>query len=414
MMKRFAQIFLKCFLVLFAALVLVFSATGLSPIYRFGEPRPFEGPDIFDPYAHDCSACGEVCLDTAGCGKTQAWTRANLHTHTIVKGIFNECHHTPREVYDTLAGFGYGIVTFSNHNRLTVQPFDSCLQVNLYEHGYNLCKYHKNVFGCKVVCHFDHLLPVLASQRQFQMDMLLKDCDFIQLNHPARTNFTTASHMRKLSGYRLIELDSGKTTEQDYWDEALSAGHYSFGTANDDLHFPDISWKTAVRCNFINTPSARYEDLKEALLGGDFYSMRVPDYGGGDWRKKHEMNAQLPEIQEIGLRGECIVLRLSVPADSIKVKGQGGATLAIANGTDSLRYHFRDCDSYARVTAYFADGCVIYTNPFARYDKRISDSPFREASHSISWPLTILYNLGLLLIVIICIYLIIKILKKKS
>lgn len=410
-MRRFAQIFLKCSAVLLALLVLVLSATGLSPIYRFAKPLPFSGPDIFDPYA--CGTHGACDDCERDCGKTKKWKRANLHTHTIVDGIFNECHHTPQEVYDSLAGFGYDIVTFSNHNKLTVHPFDSSLQVQLYEHGYNLCKYHKNVFGCTEVCHFDHLLPVLASQRQFQMDLLLKGCDFIQFNHPARTNFTTAAHMRKLSGYRLIELDSGKTAEQEYWDEALSAGHYSYGTANDDLHFPDISWKTAVRCNFIKSPTARYEDLKEALLGGDFYSMRVPDYGSGDWRKKHEMNAQLPEIQEIGLKDNCIVLRLSQPADSIKVKGQGGETLALLRDTAGICYPFRDCDSYARVTAYFADGCVIYTNPFARYDKRLSDSPFREASHSISWPLTILYNLALLLLAALCIYFITNIIRKK-
>ena len=47
--------------------------------------------------------------------------------------------------------------------------------------------------------------------------------------------------MQKLGGYRIMELDSGKSTENEYWDWALSAGHYSFGLANDDLHYPDKS-----------------------------------------------------------------------------------------------------------------------------------------------------------------------------
>ena len=48
-----------------------------------------------------------------------------------------------------------------------------------------------------------------------------------------------------------MELDSGKSTENEYWDWALSAGHYSFGLANDDLHYPDKSSRIAVRCNFL-------------------------------------------------------------------------------------------------------------------------------------------------------------------
>lgn len=80
--------------------------------------------------------------------------------------------------------FGYDIVTFSNHNELTVHPYDPLLQVNVYEHGYNLFKYHKLVFGCSDVNLFDHLVPLFASQKQFQLDLLGKESDFIQMNHP--------------------------------------------------------------------------------------------------------------------------------------------------------------------------------------------------------------------------------------
>ena len=412
-MKKFLIITIKSVVAIALTALLAITVTGVSPIYDFTDPEPFSGPDIYNPYgSRDSSFC---------------WKRANLHTHTKVEGIFNECNHTPREVYDSLAGFGYEIVAFSNHNRLTTHPEGLEYQTDSYEHGYNLCKFHKNVFGCTELCRFDNLLPVLASQRQFQLDLLQKSCEFIQLNHPTRTDFTTASQMRKLSGYRLIELDSGKTTEQEYWDEALSAGHYSCGTANDDLHFPDRSWKIAVRCNFISTPSSRYEDLKKALISGNFYSMRVPDYGSGDWATKHAKNTQLPEIQGIGLRNNTVWMKLSQPADSIKLTGQGASVLASCRNSDELSYRFRECDTYARFTAYFADGAVIYSNPFARYNAcgdSCSDGghdcgdkgcrPFRVAEHSVNIPLTILFNLMLLLFAVGEIYLIIKLFRKKK
>ncbi len=147
-------------------------------------------------------------------------------------------------------------------------PYDPALQVNVYEHGINLFKYHKLVFGAPKVHLFDHLIPLFASQKQFQLDLLGRDADFIQMNHPLRTNGTSKPHMERLGGYRIMELDSGESTENDYWDWALSAGHYSFGLANDDLHHPERSSAIGVRCNFLHTPSAHYNDLKTTLLRG--------------------------------------------------------------------------------------------------------------------------------------------------
>lgn len=383
--------------VVMIALMAIF-ATSVSPVYIFDGPQPFSGPDIFNPYRN---------LDTAYC-----WKRANFHTHTRVESIFNECDYWPGEVYDALEKFGYDIVTFSNHNRLTDHPFDESLQVNVYEHGYNLFKYHKLVFGSEKVNRFDHLLPLFAFQKQFQLDLLGKDSDFIQMNHPLRTNGTSLSHMQKLSGYRIMELDSGKTTENEYWDWALSAGHYSFGLANDDLHYPDRSSRIAVRCSFLCTPSATYEDIRRILLEGCYYSMRVPDYGHGDWETKYAGNMDLPYIGAIGLDGDTIHMRLSEKADSIKVTGQGHTLLAQATDTSAIVYTMKPEDHYARMTAYFPDGEVIYTNPFARYDASVTNGPYTDGTHSVNILLTILYNMLLLILTCCTATLLIKTIRK--
>lgn len=281
---------------------------------------------------------------------------------------------------------------------MTLHPYDSLLQVNVYEHGINLFKYHKLVFGCDEVNRFDHLIPLFASQKQFQLDLLGKESDFIQMNHPLRTTGTSKSHMQKLGGYRIMELDSGKSTENEYWDWALSAGHYSFGLANDDLHYPDKSSRIAVRCNFLHCPSARYEDIKETLLGGCYYAMRIPDYGHGDWEVKYARNRNLPSVEKIGLDGETIYIALSRQADSIKVTGQDHTTLSLARNSSAASYTMRDNDPYARITAYFPDGEVIYTNPFARYDASVAQTPYMAPAHTVNIPLTILFNFTLLVL----------------
>ena len=366
--------------------VMVVLGTSVSAIYDFREPKPFEGKDIYNPYASFDSSIG--------------WKRALFHCHTRVEGPFplNECPSWPDAVQDTLFGLGYDIVTFSNHNEITAHPTDPELQVNVYEQGYNIFKYHKLVFGSEKVIHYDNLLPWMASQRQFEMQYLDRSSDFIQLNHPYRTNFTSRHIMECLSGYEITELDTGISTENEYWDWALSAGHYSFGLANDDLHHPERSWCVGVRCNFVNSPSGRYEDIRKTLTEGCFYAMRVPDYGNGDWDAKHEGNRNLPYIEDIGLRDSTIYIKLSAPAD-IRVTGQDHARLAFVSASDSLEYSFRPEDHYARITAFFPGGEVIYTNPFARYDSSDCDgAPFDKAPQKANLLLTILYNLALALL----------------
>lgn len=382
--RKAGVLLLKFIGVVFFIILFAIVATSVSPVYNFSEARPFSGPDIFNPYA---SLKG---LDSI------PWKRANFHTHTRVKGIFNECEYWPDQTDSAYRKFGYDIVTFSNHNELTVHPYDTALQVNVYEHGINLFKYHKLVFGCESVNRFDNLLPLFVFQKQFQLDLLGKESDFIQMNHPLRTGGTSEFQMRRLEGYRLMELDSGKSKENEYWDWALSAGRYSFGLANDDLHYPDRSGKMAVRCNFLYCPSARYEDIKKTLLSGGYYAMRVPDYGRGDWEVKYARNRNLPSVKEIGLDSATVFISLSQKADSIKFIGQNHTTLALAKDAMKAGYDMKPDDPYVRITAYFPDGEVIYSNPFARYDASVSDSPYREPSNTVNIPLTVLFNLAVL------------------
>ena len=382
--RKAGVVLLKFLGIVFFIALFAIVATSVSPVYNFSEARPFSGPDIFNPYA---SLEGVDSIP---------WKRANFHTHTRVKGIFNECEYWPDQTDSAYRKFGYDIVTFSNHNELTVHPYDTSLQVNVYEHGINIFKYHKLVFGCESVNRFDNLLPLFVFQKQFQLDLLAKESDFIQMNHPLRTGGTSEYQMRRLEGYRLMELDSGKSKENEYWDWALSAGRYSFGLANDDLHYPDRSGKMAVRCNFLYCPSARYKDIKKTLLSGGYYAMRVPDYGHGDWEVKYAKNRNLPSVNKIGLDSTTVFISLSQKADSIKFIGQNHTTLALAKDAYEAEYDMKQEDSYVRITAYFPEGEVIYSNPFARYDASVSDSPYREPSNTVNIPLTALFNLAVL------------------
>ena len=401
MIKRILRALVKLVAALISLFVLTLVISSVGPVYRFRAPKPFEGQDIFNPYAS---------LDTA-----EGWKRSAFHTHTRVKGPWpmNECPEWPAYVDSVYRVLGYDIITFSNHNEITTHPYDTALQVNVYEHGYSIPQYHLLVFGSEKVNHWDPLLPLTASQKQFALDYLGKTSDFIQMNHPYRVRFSRKSHLEKVSGYEIMELDTHISTENEYWDWALSAGHYSFGLANDDLHFPDRHEKIAIRCNFVQTPSGSYEDIRKALLGGCYYSMRVPDYGNGNWEEKIARNHCLPTVENIGLRdGNTIFVKLSHKADSIRVNGQDHATLSLACNVDSLAYTLRADDPFARFTAFFPDGAVIYSNPFARYDASAGPFPPKEAPQPVNWVLTLLYNLLLFALAAALVAGLVKLLKR--
>lgn len=364
--------------------VCIVLATSLSPIYNFAEPKPFSGSDIFNPYRN---------VDTI-----TTWKRANFHTHTRIESPLNECEYSPEATVEAYDKLGYDIVTITNHNYRTPHPRHEEYAL-AYEHGYNLLKYHKLVFGAERVMLFDHLLPILPSQRQWQLDMLGAECDFLQINHPLRTPLTSDDIMRKLSGYMIMELDSGHSTECEYWDVALSAGHYSFGLANDDLHHPDRSDKIARRCNFLFSPSTEWRDVARTLREGGYYSMRLPDYGSGDWEQKYAANSNLPRITSIGVNGNTIYLSLSQKAEKIVAYGSEHRTLVELSNADRVDYLLAHNEPYARFVIYFDSGEVIYTNPFARYDKSRGDYPTTNSEHSVNITLTILYNL---LLVALC------------
>jgi hypothetical protein len=111
------------------------------------------------------------------------------------------------------------------------------------------------------------------------------------------------------------------------------------------------------------------------------------------------------------VEGDTLFLQLSAPADSIRVNGQDHATLSLVEGADALRYPMGPEEPYARFTAFFPDGAVLYTNPFARYDASVQESPFNPAPQPVNIPLTLLWNLLLSVLMAGTLWLLIKLWK---
>ncbi len=400
------KITIKLFISTFLVIIAGISILSISPIYRFTPPRPLSGEHIYNPYEQFDTALG--------------WKKACFHTHTKVDKGINECPCYPDVVYDEYMDYGYDILGFANHQALTPHPYDSTLYIGSYEHGYNLLKFHLIPFGSGQVRKFDHILPILNSQKQFMIDLLSKDADMVQFNHPSRTSAVNAKTMQTLTGYRLIEADAGfqendhgSGTRLSHWDKALSAGRYCHNIINDDNHDPLRFNRIARRCSWINTPTAQYDDIRESLLSGNFYSSRIPDYGNGNKEIKVKKNLSLPYIENIGLNDDTVFMQLSKPAQRIYIISQNGAIVDSVLNSAYTAYTMQSSDPYIRLTAYYEDGYTIYTNAFARYPEG-SNSPYVILDHPIQWGLTILFNFLLLLITALAIYLICRLYRNKK
>lgn len=388
----------RAFLSLVVVVVVAILATSVSPIYDFAPAEPFSGADIFNPYA-DFSSDME-------------WKRSSLHTHTRVEGPLNECDFSAEEVWRKYQDFGYDIVGISNHNEITPHPATE-QDIRIYEHGYNLRNFHKLVIGTESVMRFDALYPLFASQAQWQLDMLAGRCAVLQLNHPSRSALLDSTKLSKIAGYDIMELSGFNAyLENLHWDWALSAGRYSFALLNDDLHYPDRSGRFAVRCGFIGAESCATEDIIRALKSGCFYSMRLPDYGAGDWEVKRERNMMLPEVENIGLRGDTIFIKLSSSAEQIRVIGQNHTLLGRVADCDSMGYRLCDKDSYARFVVSYPDSLIIMTNAFARYDRATMSSPADRVYYTPNTLATVLYNIMVVLLLVLVLVVYVKIIKR--
>ena len=122
---------------------------------------------------------------------------------------------------------------------------------------------------------------------------------------------------------------------------------------------------------------------------------------------------RLPAIRQIGMAGDTIKMTLTERADSIRINGQDHATLKLAQNTDSISYVLQAEEPYARLTAYFPGGEVIYTNPFARYDASQADSPYNNEHQPLNRVLTVLWNLFLLACIAGTLYLLVSLYKRK-
>lgn len=371
--------------------VVAAASTGylFAPVYDFADPQPFSGEGIYNPY-------DGVDFSTA--------KKAIFHFHTTR----SDGRDSPRAMVAAYRNMGYDIVSVADHHRITPTGSAQDEELRTYEHGLNAHRFHNVVFGADHPCHFQLPLWQTTSQRYETLRRLKNDFPIVELNHPRSVRGLTPEQMRLLSHYDYIEADRNLDNERTLWDTALSAGHYSFIMAGDDLH--DLARADAIgrQLTFVMSSGTDATSVMNALGQGHTYSVRVRN------PSQHRDSVYIPKVVAVEFDRDTIGVAFSDPAE-IRFVGQNGEVRKTEYSATCASYRFAGEDTYVRVEARFdlRGGTVIYLNPLARHSPD-SNKSANAVYASLDKPLTILSVTAHALFIILSVTAIVLLFRRKK
>ena len=315
------------------------------PEYRYPPAAPFRGTSWYNPYA----------------GVSGRWLKANFHAHSrswlgLTNGALSDS-----EVIARYRAMGYDLPGLSNYQRVDGGRLDDPRFLPIYEHGFGVAKVHALAIAPTRVVWFDFPLGQTLAMKQYGIDRLRAASALVAVVHPRMRHAYEPADMRRLAGYRLLEvLHAGDPPATAFWDAALSAGRVVWAIGDDDSHDlrrmnegglswtmvaaregPGVSWRGAVI---------------EALRAGRSYAVS----GRGA--------VEDVRLTSLVLRGDTLVVRCDRSAVGFTLVGQEGRVLALRGAGVEARYVVRPTDSYVR-TVIRGPRTTLYLNPIIRADQ---------------------------------------------
>lgn len=221
------------------------------------------------------------------------WYKGNTHTHTLN----SDGDSAPDEVVRWYREHGYNFLFITDHefitnaaplNALFAKP-DSFLVIQGQEvtDSAEGKPYHLNGLGMTKVV-MPNKLPTAVETLQKNINDVVATGAVVQINHPNFGWALTADHLKKLSGYSLLEIHNGhflvnnlggggSPSAEELWDSVLSSGKKVFAIADDDVHsikrVGDPNSATPGRgWIYVRAATLSEESILTALKQGNFYA----------------------------------------------------------------------------------------------------------------------------------------------
>ena len=371
-MLKIGKVTLKVLVILFTIANVFYIQTE---IYNFDEPKPFEGPNIYNPYQN---------WDTTGLLK------ANLHAHTTAWGGTTNGENSPKQLIEAYQEKDYDVIGISNYFTINNDFDTNKYYIPLYEHGLNIFKTHKQAINPSDVLYFDFPFFQNTSQKQLVINKLRAKDAVVAINHPKFMDGHTLKDLKFLSGYHFIEVLNHYRISDKYWDAALSSGKLVWLLANDDVHDLSGTWNHFVMWNMI-AHSGDKKELLDNLTSGKSYGMKGKK--AGVWNK-----LEYCKIIEDTLR-----IKFAKNVDSLKLIGQNGGFIKVLTKNNEISIPVSEMGPYTRCVAN-TNWYAIYLNPLVRFKENIPFAHLKtpKKNNLYTW----LYRLILLTINLGFIYLI--------
>ena len=354
------------------------------PVYKFSEPTPFAGENLYNPYRN---------LDST------AWKKCIFHLHTKSWFGLTNGHNTFEDILKVYRELRYDVITISDYMKINRSGAGNQTYIPTYEHGYGTKKAHQLVLGASEVTWRDYFFSQNLNQKQHIIDVLKKHCRLLAINHPNIRTAYLPEDFKYLSGYDLFELQNGVRLSETEWDSALSHGHQAWLIANDDAHSVDNLGLVQREMTFVNAVEATSESILENLAKGAAFGVHLPHQKHADMADKQREAELISLPAAIQLHGDTLQIAWRSTMSKIEFVGQGGQVLKEVNDTCSADYLVQPEDSYVRARLFSPEGLVYYINPIIRYT---GDSPEKQSLSSIDENSTLLKRVLILIITLLC------------
>lgn len=366
----------------------------MVPQYQFKPTQPFHGEYLHNPYQQ---------MDSC------SWKQYNFHCHSRkYMGLTNGRMSKETDIDSVYRILGYDHNGISDYMRINDHGCDRPDYIPSYEHGYGFFKKtHQLCIGAEEVCSMDYPFMQNLNMKQHMLNVLQQHTRFAVPAHASFTKGYKVSDMRYLSGYRLLEVGNPYGCAFEHWDAALSTGHRVYGIGDDDTHNVLNVNEVGRFFTMINTDDLSAEKVYEALDNGCCYVVQYhPHYNQTLEKKAEIMHQELFHLTRCELVGDTLVIETNAPSIQLaEFIGQDGKVLKRMEHCQQAWYVIRPNDSYVRVKLMVHNMTYFYLNPITRHT---TPTPIDVSSAEINMPLTILFYLVYLSIIIILIYRIIK------
>jgi hypothetical protein len=321
---------------------------GTGPVYDMAPATAFHGGVLFNPYA----GADDASLH---------WFKVNLHGHTRAWGGLTNGRGTARQMDSAYEKLGYNLAAITNYMRIDGGE----RSMAAYENGFNASKSHILVLGATATDWRD--VPVFESRnlKQERIDRLSRPGVVTIIAHPSMRHGFTLDDMATLSGYTAIEVLSHFAKSEREWDAALTAGRPVWAVGDDDSHDPRSVLSTGRAWTLVHSPTARAQDVLDAVAAGRTVAMAGAHATGYAW------------LERLSVSGDTITVQLRGTPSRITFVGAHGKELAPPELGTSARLVLGANEPYARVVVRTASTLMLLNPVMRTVDGRVTQPAAR-------------------------------------